>query len=117
MGSADEFRGATEFCARSGRGDLRERLASTHERSGEGSDAGGCFYGNRFAGKHRLIKQDFSPSDVHIRGDHAAARELHNVARNQFGRGRGFPHAVASNGGVQREPRLQRGEGRLSAVS
>ena len=43
-------------------------------------------------------------------------RKLHHVARHQFGRGYGFPRAVASDRRVQREPRLQRGKGRLGAA-
>ena len=43
-------------------------------------------------------------------------RKLHHVARHQFGGGDGLPRAVAPDGRIQREPRLQRGKGRLGAA-
>ena len=116
MGGADEFRGAAELGARSGRRDLRHRLAAPHQRPGIGLHAGAGFDRHGFAGEHGLVEQDFSPGEAHIRGDHAAERKLHHIARHQFGRGYGFPRAVAPDGRVQREPRLQRGKGRLGAA-
>ena len=60
MRGADEFRGAAELGARSGRRDLRHRLAPAHQRSGKGLHARAGFDGHRFAGKHGLVEQDFS---------------------------------------------------------
>ena len=45
-----------------------------------------------------------------------AERQLHHVARHQFGRRQRFPCAVAPDGRIQRQPRLQRGKGRLGAA-
>ena len=87
MGGAHELRGAAELGARSGRRDLRHRLAAPYQRSGEGLDARAGFDGNRFAGEHGLVEQDFSPGECHIRRDHAAERQLHHVARHQLGGG------------------------------
>ncbi len=71
MSGADELGGAAELGARAGRRDLRHRLAAPHQRSGIGLHARAGFDGHRFAGEHGLVEQDFSPGEVHIRGDHA----------------------------------------------
>ena len=116
MGGADQLRGAAELGARAGRRDLRHRLAAPHQRPGIGLHARAGFDGHRFAGEHGLVEQDFAAGEAHIRGDHAAERQLHHIARHQLGRGHGLPRAVAPDRRVQREPRLQRGEGRLGAA-
>ena len=71
MGGADELRGAAELGARSGRRDLRHRLAAPHQRAGEGLHARAGFDRHRFAGEHGLVEQNLSAGEVHIRGDHA----------------------------------------------
>ena len=81
MGGADEFRGAAELGARSGRRDLRHCLAPTYQRPGECLDARAGFDGDRFAGEHGLVEQDFPPGEFHIRRDHATERQLHQIAR------------------------------------
>ena len=48
-----------------------------------------------------------------IRGNHAAERQLHDVAGRKFGGGRIRPCPVAADGRGHRQPRLQRGESRL----
>ena len=60
MRGSDEFRGAAELGARSGRRDLRHRLAAPYQRSGIGLHAGAGFDGHGFAGEHGLVEQDFS---------------------------------------------------------
>ena len=54
--------------------------------------------------------------EAHIRGDHGAEGKLHHVAWDQFGRGYRLPGAVAADGCIQRQPRFQRGKGRLGAA-
>ena len=63
-----------------------------------------------------MVEQDFAAGEAHIRRHHAAQRKLHEIARHQLGRGYGLPDAVAPHGRVQRQPRLQRGKGRLGAA-
>ena len=116
MRSAHQLGGAAEFGARAGRGYLRHRLAAPHQRAGIGLDAGAGFDRHGFAGEHGLVEQDFSAGEFHVGGDHGAEGKLHHVARHQFGRGHGLPGAVAPDGCVQSEPRLQRGKGRLGAA-
>ena len=60
MGGADELRGAAELGARAGRRDLRHRLAAPHQRPGIGLHARAGFDGDRFAGEHGLVEQDFA---------------------------------------------------------
>ena len=71
MGGADEFSGAAELGARSGRRDLRHRLAAPYQRPRIGLHARAGFDGYRFAGEHGLVEQDFSSGEVHIRRNHA----------------------------------------------
>ncbi len=56
MGGAHELRSAAELGARSGRRDLRLRLAPTYQRSGECLHARASFDGDRFAGEHGLVE-------------------------------------------------------------
>ena len=72
MRGADELGGAAELGARSGRRDLRHRLAAPYQRPGISLHAGAGFDGYGFAGEHGLVEQDFSPGEAHIRGNHAA---------------------------------------------
>ena len=72
MGSADELRGAAELGAHPGRRDLSHRLAAPYQRPCIGLDTRAGFDGHRFPGEHGLVKQDFSPGEVHIRGNHGA---------------------------------------------
>ena len=116
MRGADEFGGAAELGARAGRRDLSHRLAAPDQSSGIGLHAGAGFDRYGFAGEHGLVEQDFSGGEIHIRGDHAAKGQLHHIARHQLGRGHGLPCAVAPDGCVQRQPRLQRSKGRLGAA-
>ena len=116
MGGADELGGAAELGARSGRRDLSHRLAAPDQRPGIGLHAGAGFDGYGFAGEHGLVEQDFSPGEVHIRGDHRTEGKLHHIARHQLGRGHGLPRTIAPDGCIQREPRFQRSKGRLGAA-
>jgi hypothetical protein len=63
-----------------------------------------------------LVEQDFAPGEAHIRGDHRAEGKLHHVAWDQFSREYRLPGAVAADGCIEREPRLERGKGRLGAA-
>ena len=116
MGGADELGGAAELGARAGRRDLRHRLAAPDQRARKGLHAGAGFDRHGFAGEHGLIEQDLAAGELHIRRNHAAERQLHEVAGHQFGGGHGLPRAVAPDGGGQRQPGLQRGKGRLGAA-
>jgi len=49
-------------------------------------------------------------------GDYRAEDNFTTSARHQLSREYRFPRAVAADGRVQREPRLQRGKGRLGAA-
>jgi len=62
-----------------------------------------------------LVEQNFSCGDLHIRRDHATEGKLHHVTRHELSCGYDLPRAVASDRCVQCEPRLQRGQGCLSA--
>jgi hypothetical protein len=116
MGGADELCGPAELGARSGRRDLRHCFAPPYQHSRECLDARAGFDGDGFAGEHGLVEQDFSPDEFHIRRDHATERQLHQVARYQLGGGDRLPGAVAPDGRIQREPRLQCGKGCLGAA-
>jgi hypothetical protein len=116
MGGKNEFRGAAEPGARSGSRDFRHRLAASHQRSGIGLNAGTRFDGYRLAREHRLVEEDFSRGKARIGSDDGTQRQLHHIAGHQFDRWYGCPFAVPVDGCVEREPRLQRGEGRLSAT-
>ncbi len=70
MGSAHKLRGAAELGARSSRRDFRHRLAAPYQRPGIGLHAGAGFDGDRFAGEHGLVEQDFSFAEMHIRCDY-----------------------------------------------
>ena len=86
MRGADELGGAAELGARSGRRDLSHRLAAPDQRSGTGLHASAGFDGYEFAGEHGLVEQDFSPGEVHIRGDHRTEGKLHHIARRVTGK-------------------------------
>jgi hypothetical protein len=116
MRGAHEFGSAAELGARSGRRNLRHRLAAPYQRSCIGLEARAGFDGDRFPSEHGLVEQDFSLGEMHICGDHGAEGELHNIAWHKFGSGYGLPCAVAPHGRVQCESRLQRGKGRLRAA-
>jgi hypothetical protein len=96
--------------------DLRHGFAASDQRPRIGLRAGARLDGHRFAGKHRLVEQHFSPVESHVRRDHAAERELHHVPGHQIGGGDGLPGTIAPDGRVQREPRFEGGEGRLRAA-
>ena len=74
MGGANQFRRAPELGARSGRRNLRHCLASPHQRSGIGFEAGPRFDGYRFAGEHGLVEKDLAFGQTHVRGNHGAER-------------------------------------------
>jgi hypothetical protein len=95
MGGAYEFSGATEFSARAGSSDLRLGLAAPNQRPRKGLKTRAGFDWHRFAGEHRLIDQNFTGSELHIRRNHAAKRELHQIAWRQVRGGHRLPHAVA----------------------
>ena len=116
MGGSHKFGGAAELGARSGRCDLRHCLASTYQRASECLDPRTGFDGERFSREHGLVEQDFSRGEFHIRRDDATERQLHQIARYQLGGGDGLPCAVAPDGRIQREPRLQCGQGCLGAA-
>ena len=103
MGGADEFRGAAEFGPRSGRGDLRHRLATPDQSASIGLNARARFDRDGFAGEHGLVEQDFAGIELQIGRDNAAKRELHDVARHQIGSGHACPDAVTPDGCAQRE--------------
>ena len=113
---ADQLGGAAELGARSGRSDLRHRLTPPYQRSCIGLHPGAGFDGYGFAGEHGLVEQDFSPGEAHIRGDYSTVGKLHHVAWDKLGREYGLPRAVAPDRCIQREPRLERGKGRLGAA-
>jgi hypothetical protein len=71
MGGADELRGAAEFGVRSGRRNLRHRLATPYQCSRICLHARAGFDWHRFAGEHGLVEQDLALGQVHIRGNHA----------------------------------------------
>ena len=74
VGSTNKLRCASEFCARSGRGDLSDSFATMNERSGESLDPRSGFDRRRLSRKHRLVEQHLPCRNPHIRRDHAAKR-------------------------------------------
>lgn len=77
---------------------------------------GGSFDRHRFAREHRLVEQHVSRSQLGVRRDHAAERELDDIPRNEpVGRERG-PGAVTADGGGHCQPRLQGFQGLLGAA-
>ena len=54
-----------------------------------------------------------SLGQAHVGGDHGAERQLHHIARHEFGSGYGRPDIIATDRRVQREPRFQRSKSRL----
>ena len=107
MGSADEFRCAAEFGERSGCRNLRDRLAPPNLRSCKCSCTGTGFDRYGFAGEHGLVEQDFSGRKPHIRRNHAAKRELHDIARHELHSRQVLPRTITPDGRAQREPRFQ----------
>ena len=53
---------------------------------------------------------------MHIRGDHAAKRQLHQVAAYQFRRGYSLPFAVSLDRGVERQTGFESSKSGLSAA-
>ena len=71
---ANQLRGASKLCARSGRRDLRDRFAAPHQRSRIGFEPGASFDRNGFAGEHGLVEQHRSLGQTHVGGNHGAER-------------------------------------------
>ena len=72
VSGADKLRGLAELGAHPGRRDLGHRLAAPHQRPSIGLDTRTRLDGHRFPGQHGLVDQDFTPGDVHIRGNNSA---------------------------------------------
>jgi hypothetical protein len=91
------------------------RLSAPDQRAGIGHRARAGFDRDGLAGEHRLVQQDLSIVDFHIRGSEAAQRQLDHVPLRKLRGGDQLPDPVAPHRGGDRKPRLQGGEGRLGA--
>jgi hypothetical protein len=109
VGRANEFGGATKLGACSRRRDLCLGLTAPNQCPRKGLNTRAGFDRHGFAGEHRLVDQNFTGGELHIGRNHAAKRELHQIARRQVRCGHRFPHAVALDRGGKCEARLQRG--------
>jgi len=83
-------------------------VARSIEASGGEINAWTSFDGQRFAGKHGLIEQDRSPDQMHIRRNHAAERQLDEIATHQLCSRYCLPYSITLDVGIQGETRVQR---------
>jgi len=62
---------------------FRDSLAASNQRSRISFETGAGLDRNRFAGEHRLIKQDFAFGQSHVGSHHGSQRQLHNIAGHE----------------------------------
>src|ERR1700691_4693136 len=107
MRGSNQLRRAAKFSAGTSRRYDRSSFSAPDECPGISVHACTGFNGQGLACEHRLIELHGPTCKMHVGGDHTAKRELQNVTTHQF-RGRyGLPVAIALDGSIERETRLQ----------
>lgn len=104
MSGPNELGGAPKLGAHASRRDNCLRLAAANQSSCIGLHPCASFDRHRFSGQHRLVEQNFSAGERHIRRHHAAKGKLHEIAEREFRGRHGFPHAVTFDRSSQRKP-------------
>ena len=107
-----QLRRLAEVGFAAGRIDQRVDFAATNDRSGEDGVAGFARGGQGFAGQRRLVDGYLVAVQQARVGRHDVAEaQADGVARHEFARRRIDPLAVAFHPGLDRERRLQGGDG------